>query len=161
MTRTPSPTVDIELRRELFLDLAQIVTGTKSTATTLCQWYSRTYTALDDYGSSFAEPSSTTHLYGQTAAELVDNYTNHSEFEAVVTNLAATQCGDTGFAQNANLYYEFFVRAAAYGRWYYTNAGYHPDAFVSGYYLFLAMSFHPQMRATLTDALGETVPSPS
>lgn len=160
MTRTPRTHVDIELRRELFLGLADLVFETTVSASTLARWYGNTYAALESYSNSFkgaAKDQLWANLtrHNDTALAVARTYTSKTLLQTNIATLcAASHDADT---RHISTQYQFFVQTGMYGRDYYQSTGYNPDAFLCGQYLFLAMSFDAGMRTQLEEALENNV----
>lgn len=162
MTKTPCPRVDAELRREIFLGLADLVSETRTKATTLARWYGDTYFDCMTYTNRFVDREydqlwGTLSRHSGAAVTTATTYTEHAPLDAVVATLIATPGAIADSDDAASVMYQFFVQAAVYGREYYARTGYNPDSFLPGQYLFLALCFDATMRSALTEALGDNV----
>lgn len=153
-----SPSVDTELRRELFLGLTDLVPETRVKANTLANWYCHTYSITEQYLDSFttvdrAQLWNTLTRHRDVAVAVAEQHTNQASLEGAVATLIAQPKGTDKDDDLVAAEYQFFVQASVYGRKYYKRTNYNPDAFLPGQYLFLAMSFDPAMRAELNTAL--------
>lgn len=166
MTRIPSVAVDVELRRELFLGIADLVHETKVPAHTLACWYSNTYSNLIQYCTQGtpheqAEGWQVITRYQAAAVKVAEQYADDNSLQDILHTLASAGGTVAATSDNTDTSYQFFVQVAVYGRRYYTQADYSPDAFVSGQYLFLALSFAGSLRSKLEAALSSAIePTP-
>lgn len=150
--------VENELRREIFLAVADMSHETEVSASQLAHWFGSTHAAITSYANTFptadrAALTATLQEAAPVATTLAEELRSPDTVRALIAKLAADPETDAYCSAFSTQYYQLFVQITAFARRYYVRSGYNPDAFVSGQDLFLAMSFDHTMRPRLTQAL--------